>query len=62
MIDLRIEDATPEEISTLEQDARFLGMSIRRNAEARVKAKANAKSPLLERLEATKGEGINSAF
>lgn len=60
MTDLRIEEATPEEISTIEQDQRFMEISIRRNAEARVKAKADAKSDLLERLEATKGEGRHS--
>lgn len=57
MTDLRIEEATPEEISTLELDARFLEISIRRNAEARSKARADAKQALLEQLEKNKAEG-----
>ena len=57
MTGLKIEDATPEEISTLEQDARYLEMSIRRNAETRAKTKADAKQALLEQLEKNKREG-----
>lgn len=57
MMDLKIEDATPEEISTLQQDQRFMEMAIKRAAAARTKAKENAGQALQEQLEKNKFEG-----
>ncbi|HEY4714149.1 MAG TPA: hypothetical protein VIH30_07940 [Aquirhabdus sp.] len=57
MTDLRIEDATPEEISTVQQDQRFLEMAIKRAAAARTKVKENAGQALQEQLEKNKAEG-----
>jgi len=57
MTDLRIEDATPEEISTLEQDQRFLEMAIKRAAAARSKVREDARQTLEEHLEKKKSEG-----
>lgn len=57
MTDLRIEDATPEEISTLQQDQRFLEMAIKRAAAARSKVREDARQALEEHLEKKKSEG-----
>jgi len=57
MTDLRMEEATPEEISALEQDARFLEMAIKRAATARSKVKEDARLALQEHLEKKKSEG-----
>lgn len=57
MTDLKIEDATPEEISTLEQDQRFLELAIKRAASARSKVREDARQALEEHLEKKKSEG-----
>ena len=55
MTDLRMEEPTPEEISTFEQHERVLEIAVRRAAEARSQARADAKKALLEHLEENKG-------
>ncbi len=57
MPDLRIEEPTPEEISTFEQHERVLEVAIKRAVEARSKARAESKQALLEQLEKNKAEG-----
>ena len=57
MTDLKIEDATPEEISTLEQDQRFMELAIKRAAAARSKVKEDARQALVEHLDKKKSEG-----
>lgn len=57
MVDLKIEDATPEEIQTLEQDQRFMELAIKRAAAARSKVKEDARQALVEHLETKKREG-----
>ncbi len=56
MPDLKIEDATPEELSGFEQHERSLEIAMKRAAEAKSKANADAKSALLAQLENNKGE------
>ena len=57
MTDLRIEEATPEEISTIEQDQRFMEMAIKRAAAARSKVREDARQALVEHLDKKKSEG-----
>ncbi|MBC7751233.1 MAG: hypothetical protein H7Z73_05870 [Candidatus Saccharibacteria bacterium] len=57
MTDLRMEEATPEEISALEQDQRFMELAIKRAAAARSKVKEDAREVLVEHLEKKKSEG-----
>ena len=57
MPDLKIEDATPEELSSFEQHERSLDIAMKRVAEAKIKAKADAKRALLVQLEKNKSEG-----
>lgn len=57
MTDLKMEDATPEEITTLEQDQRFMELAIKRAAAARSKVKEDARHALEEHLEKKKSEG-----
>ena len=57
MTDLRMEEPTPEEISTFEHHERVLEIAVRRAAEARSQARAEAKNALLEQLEKKKSEG-----
>lgn len=57
MTDLRIEEATPEEISAIEQDQRYMEMAIKRAAAARSKVREDARLALVEHLEKKKSEG-----
>ena len=54
MTDLRIEDPTPEEIEKFEHHQRVLDVAVKRGAEARSQARADAKAALLAQLEINK--------
>lgn len=57
MVDLKIEDATPEEILAVEQDQRVMELAIKRAAAARSKVKEDARQALQEHLDKKKSEG-----
>jgi hypothetical protein len=57
MPDLKIEDATPEELLSFQQHERSLEIAMKRAAESKTKAKADAKNALLAQLEKNKRGG-----
>ena len=50
MVNLEISDATPDEISAIEQQVRFVDNAAKRVATRKIKQKEDAKSALLDNL------------
>jgi hypothetical protein len=50
MVNLEISDATPDEISAIEQQVRFVDNAVKRVATRKIKQKEDAKSALIDNL------------
>jgi hypothetical protein len=56
MVNLEISDATPDEISAIEQQVRFVDNAVKRVATRKIKQKEDAKSALIDNLAQNKNK------